>query len=210
MPRRRADRPLDHPIAFNPLDKERLARSVTEELLISPLHPLPPKERFLGAGVYALYYLGESPIYRMLLDRQATEPELIPIYVGKAIPSGGRKGDVELNAAASSSLYSRLAHHAKSVRQAANLNIDHFNCRYLVVDDVWIPLAETLLIRRFRPLWNVVVEGFGNNPTGGPRKGQALSAWDTLHPGRSGVGHANEESKRREEKLRSKIESHLT
>jgi hypothetical protein len=73
----------------------------------------------------------------------------------------------------------------------------------------WFPLGESLLIRQFRPLWNVVVEGFGNNPTGGPREGQKRSPWDTLHPGRTGVGQATEETIKREQHLREKIDKHL-
>lgn len=37
----------------------------------------------------------------------------------------------------------------------------------------------------FRPLWNVVVAGFGNHDPGKGRRGQEKSVWDTLHPGRS-------------------------
>lgn len=70
------------------------------------------------------------------------------------------------------------------------------------------PLGESLLISRFRPLWNVIVEGFGNNPTGGPRESQKRSPWDTLHPGRSGVGQATEETKKRELVLKEMIKKH--
>jgi hypothetical protein len=41
--------------AFNPLDRVELGRSVGRALLLSPCEPLPPVERFNGAGV-----LGES------------------------------------------------------------------------------------------------------------------------------------------------------
>ena len=33
---------------------------------------------------------------------------------------------------------------------AENLDVDDFECRYLIVDDIWIPLGETLLIGRFK------------------------------------------------------------
>ena len=29
----------------------------------TPVHELPPPEKFLGAGVYALYYTGDNPLY---------------------------------------------------------------------------------------------------------------------------------------------------
>ena len=65
-----------------------------------------------------------------------------------------------------------------------NLNVEDFQCRYLVVDDIWIPLGESLLIRQFRPLWNVVIDGFGNHAPGSGRYNQQRSPWDVLHPGR--------------------------
>jgi len=69
-----------------------------------------------------------------------------------------------------------------------NIEVPDFEYRSLVVDDVWIPLGENMLIETFKPLWNLVVPGFGNNPTGGPRSGQSVSFWDILHPGRPGAG----------------------
>lgn len=81
-------------------------------------------------------------------------------------------------------LWNRLSEHSQSL-QAVNLNLQHFPCRYLIADDIWIPLGENLLIEMFRPLWNVLVAGFGNHDPGKGRRGQEKSAWDTLHPGRS-------------------------
>jgi Eco29kI restriction endonuclease len=201
--------PLERFVPFNPLDKRQLAKSVAEALLVSNLHPFPPPERFLGAGIYAIYYFGNCPIYSRLVERNLAGSVPIPIYVGKAIPNGGRKGDRELDASVGRSLHARLAHHANSIRQATNLDVEDFKCRYLVVDDVWIPLGESLLVRQFQPLWNVVVEGFGNNPTGGPRQGQERSHWDTLHPGRSGTGMATEKGVQRGEILIKRIKAHL-
>ena len=52
---------------FNPLDKRHLGASVANALLESEIYPLPP-EPFIGAGVYALYYLGDFPAYEVLAD----------------------------------------------------------------------------------------------------------------------------------------------
>lgn len=30
----------------------------------TPIQPLPPSERFLGTGVYALYYIGKFKLYK--------------------------------------------------------------------------------------------------------------------------------------------------
>jgi hypothetical protein len=45
-------------------------------------------------------------------------------------------------------------------------------------------LGESLLIESFQPLWNVLIDGFGNHATGKRRATQYRSRWDTLHPGR--------------------------
>jgi len=70
------------------------------------------------------------------------------------------------------------------VEQCTNLHREDFRCKFLVVDDIWIPLGESLLINRFRPVWNVVVDGFGNHDPGGGRYNQQIAPWDILHPGR--------------------------
>jgi len=184
MPKRETDRlPKTAPL-FNPLDKKQLATSVGEALLSADLHPLPPRGRFSGAGVYAIYYFGDSPIYRPLTKVDSERPCPPPIYVGKAIPTGGRKGDLQFDATIGSALYKRLNEHAESIRQVENLNLSDFKCRYLVVDDIWIPLGESLMIRQFRPLWNVSIDGFGNHDPGSGRHRQQKSPWDVLHPGR--------------------------
>jgi hypothetical protein len=85
-------------------------------------------------------------------------------------------------------LYDRLSEHASSIQEAKSLDLADFSCRYLIVDDVWIPLGESLLIERFSPLWNLVIDGFGNHDPGSGRYNQRRSRWDTLHPGRSWAG----------------------
>lgn len=71
------------------------------------------------------------------------------------------------------------------MEEARNLDIQDFSCRYLVCEDIWIPLGEALLIGRFQPPWNVLIEGFGIHTPGKGRKKQVKSRWDTLHPGRT-------------------------
>ena len=76
-----------------------------------------------------------------------------------------------------------------------DLKIEDFYYRALPVDDVWIRVGESALIERFKPLWNVVVDGFGNNPQGRGRKNQERSRWDTLHPGRKAAEDLKDNSK---------------
>lgn len=169
---------------YNPLDVRRLGEAVARALLAQPVHSLPPSNRFLGSGIYAIYYRGAFPPYAEMASRNATEYEL-PIYIGKGIPSGSRTGGEGLEVTAAADLFNRLRQHANSIAGAQNLELADFGCRYLVVAPVWIPLAEELLIRWFSPLWNTLVTGFGNNDPGGRRYTQLRSLWDVLHPGRA-------------------------
>lgn len=48
-----------------------------------------------------------------------------------------------------------------------------------------IGTVEAALIRHYHPLWNTVVDGFGNHDPGSGRYNQEISEWDIVHPGRS-------------------------
>ena len=169
---------------YNPLDRVNLARSVEQALLDEPLSELPPGGSFPGAGMYALYYLGGFPAYAPIAP-PATELGGIPIYVGRAIPRGARAGIGGLLATTTEAvLYQRLAQHAASLHQAENLSLDDFRCRYLVVDDIWVPLAEALMIQHYQPVWNQALQGFGNHDPGAGRRVGARPDWDEVHPGR--------------------------
>ena len=174
---------------YNPLDKANLGISVRDAVLKQepiPFEPRPP--RFSGAGIYAIYYTGEFAPYERIAERNRDGKFDQPIYVGKAVPAGARKGGVAKKTdKPARNLHARLHEHANSLRAAENLRIEDFYFRYLTVDDIWIPLGETYIIDRFEPLWNKVVEGFGIHTPGTRRKGQYTSRWDTLHPGRDFV-----------------------
>lgn len=171
-------------LPYNPLDKIHLGESVADAILRRPVEPLPPAESFIGAGIYAIYYTGDYPPYERIAERNRNDKFAWPIYVGKAIPSGARRGGIGLGIRPGTVLFRRLVEHGNSVKQAANLNLDDFRCQYLVVDDIWIPLGESLLISRFTPIWNTTIDGFGNHAPGSGRYNQQRSAWDVLHPGR--------------------------
>ena len=169
---------------FNPLDKLNLGESIADAIFKREVYPLRNLSAFLGAGIYAIYYKGDFHLYAKLSEKNKND-FVQPIYVGKAIPEGGRKGSLEIDVPPGEYLYKRLNEHKKSIEAVENLNIDDFYCRFLVVDDIWIPLGETLLIKKTRPLWNVVVDGFGNHDPGSGRYNQQISSWDTIHPGRT-------------------------
>lgn len=201
---------------YNPLDKRNLGRSVAEALLERELVPLPApgsRQGFAGAGVYAIYYFGAHgpyPPYQRLAEHNSGVDELFPIYVGKAIPRGARTAGVGLDAPVGTVLFRRLQEHAESIQNAVNLELDDFRCRYLQVDDIWIPLGESLLIQRFRPIWNVLVGGFGNHDPGGGRRDQRRSAWDTIHPGRGWAKRLNQPHQATPDELNQRIEEFLT
>lgn len=169
---------------YNPLDKSNLGTSVADALLSRRGVDLPPG-RFLGAGVYAIYYAGSFEPYQPVAALDRDDTSAVPVYVGKAVPSGGRKGGYGFDANPGTDLHRRLREHATSIEQANNIELADCWCRYLVVDDIWIPLGESLLIGRFSPIWNTIVDGFGNHDPGSGRRNQARSRWDVLHPGRN-------------------------
>ncbi len=155
----------------------------------TPVHTLPPPEAFAGTGVYAIYYTGQYPAYRKYaeLNRLAYN---FPIYVGKAVPKGWRQArlsDDALNQ--SKELHTRLREHARSIGSAVDsLVLDDFMCRFVIFEGEasdMIGTIEAALIKLNMPLWNTVVDGFGNHDPGKGRYEQAKSDWDVLHPGRT-------------------------
>ena len=168
---------------FNPLDLGNLGASIARAIGESQPTPLGDLPRFEGAGIYAIYYTGGHEAYKPLVMANLDNPEPHPIYVGKASPKGGRKGLD--NAEAGSALRQRLSQHAASIQAVQNLELEHFQARWLVLDHVWVNLGESVLIRRHSPIWNALVDGFGNHAPGAGREKGRRPRWDVLHPGRT-------------------------
>jgi len=197
------DKPVLKP--FNPLDKRNLGESVADALLDTDAQSLPPIP-FIGAGVYAIYYTGSFSAYEQLAKMNRDGIFRYPIYVGKAVPPGARKGGLGLEVEPGQALHKRLMEHAESIKATTNLDIEDFYCRFLAVDDIWIPLAESMLIERFKPVWNRILDGFGNHDPGKGRYQGMMPQWDCLHPGRIWAGrlqpcaYTSEQLKKRVEK----------
>lgn len=171
--------------AYNPLDKLNLAKSIELELLKRPTESLGALSEIVGAGVYVIYYTGPFPAYDPVARANADDKFTRPIYVGKAIPKGGRKGGLAVDVSSTGkALFDRLKQHAASVEEVENLDVKDFHVRHLIVDDVWIPLGENMLIETFKPVWNRAIDGFGNKDPGRRRATQYKSPWDVIHPGR--------------------------
>lgn len=171
-------------IPFNPLDKRQLGESVGLAMLRQPVLSLTDLKPFQGAGIYAIYYTGTFPAYTSLAAWNSEGKFQAPLYIGKAVAKGSRKGG-DLDAPAGNVLFNRLQQHARSIGEANNLKLHDFHCRYLIVDEIWIPLGEALLIARFDPIWNKLIDGFGNHDPGSGRHSGMRPRWDVLHPGRT-------------------------
>lgn len=175
--------PSDH--RFKSPEFQRIIQNAIEFVDTTPVIPLPPKHSFVGSGVYLLYYLGDFVPYNPIADANRRSVS-VPIYVGKAVPVGWRQARrVDTNSA---TLYNRLRKHARSINSAGNLNVRDFICRMVILQDAessLISVVESELIRSYQPLWNSLIDGFGNNDPGVNRYGQLLSEWDVIHPGRS-------------------------
>ena len=129
--------------------------------------------------------MGNFDLYKKIACLNAAECNQ-PIYVGKAVPKGwrtARSGSEE-----DATLTQRLREHARSIKQGSGLDIKDFKCQFMILkgeESSMITIVEAALIRRYRPLWNTVVDGFGNHDPSSGRYDQAKSEWDVLHPGRA-------------------------
>lgn len=176
---------MHQPVEFNPLSYGAIQDSLSQALMDAELIPLGDVERFEGNGVYALFYNGPFQAYRVISSPKGETP----VYVGKAAPFT-RKGEELsamqlLGAYGGTSLFTRMRNHRASIEAAENLEVDDFQVRLLVLSYIWVPLAETSVISRYQPVWNTIVDGFGNHDPGAGRYNGMRPRWDTLHPGRA-------------------------
>lgn len=161
---------------YDPLTYENLMGGLIVQFEKQPLEHLTTTVNAQGPGIYALFYRGQFGAYAPISCSET------PIYVGKAVPPGARKGAAAININAPA-LRGRLRIHARNIDAVHNLALKDFLCRFLPLVPVWITLAERFLIDHYGAVWNVGLDGFGNNPQGAARSTE-ISWWDTLHPGR--------------------------
>ncbi len=177
----------------------------------TPVHALPPPEKFTGTGVYALYYIGKNELYKKYAELNRLSYGY-PIYVGKAVPRGwrqSRQSDNALNQ--SNELFSRLKEHSRNISSGHGLEIADFYCRFVIFEEDgsdMISTIEAALIKLNRPLWNTIVDGFGNHTPGAGRFEQAKSDWDQIHPGRGWAEKCNGMPKDKD-KIIAEIEKHF-
>lgn len=131
-------------------------------------------------GVYILYYRGNFSMYELIKQANLNSC-CMPIYVGKAAPSGRRTGRTTIG----STLYGRLSEHKKSIQAVDNLSVENFQFKVAAMEIDLVSWGEAVLIRHFNPIWNWEISGFGIHDPGSGRAGQKRSVWDQLHPGRT-------------------------
>lgn len=172
---------------YDPLTYENLMLGVVSHFEQQPVLGLADirTQDVQGPGIYALFYAGGFAPY------QPISRGTVPIYVGKAVPPGSRKG-LGMPDLTKPKLRERLVEHANSVSNASNLSLMDFSARALPMEPVWITLAERFLVAHYQPVWNTCLDGFGNHDPGGGRRGGERSWWDTLHPGRDWASQLSE------------------
>ncbi|MBF6095718.1 Eco29kI family restriction endonuclease [Nocardia cyriacigeorgica] len=164
------------PESFDPLSTTQLSNTICEKLERQPLVSMADQiPRFEGAGLYALYYRGDSvELYRPLAKLQ------IPVYAGQGRSSNSATG---ATSRAARPLCERLRMHRTSMIQGG-LPIAEFRFRALLMPDVHADLGENGLRVGYRPVWNSVLTGFGSKEQGASTRKSGKSKWDTVHDGR--------------------------
>lgn len=190
---------------YNPLDLEALGHSLLRELERRDLYPLTGIPDVTGSGVYALYYVGDAEPYGKMGEFNADHDCAVPIYLGKSHSPGGRAGTNPFEPVSGPLLRRRILEHKRSVEQAENLDAEDFRVRLLVTMPIWIPLVEAVAIRRYQPLWNSHLSGFGIHAPGSGRDKQQRSQWDVLHPGRGFAGKLTRNEKASREALLARM-----
>lgn len=154
----------------------------------TPVHPISIQERFSGTGVYAIYCIDKTGIYSRFHLINRTEFR-VPIYVGKAVPKGWRQARQSFSVNSKSyELNNRIREHSRSINVGEGLEQSNFFCRFMILEGKesdLIGTVEAALIRIYKPIWNTLIDGFGNHDPGKGRYKQAKSDWDVCHPGRS-------------------------
>lgn len=187
------------PEFYDPLNTRHLTLTICRELERQPLVAMlpPDSDKFTGAGLYAIYYRGNSlSIYRPLADLN------VPVYVGQALSDNSRTGDGPQNSRA---LWKRMQDHRKSIA-GADLPVPEFPMRLLRLPDVHANMGENGLRRFYQPVWNTVLSGFGSHEQGRTTRQSGRSKWDTIHPGRN---RTYGDDKHDSSDLMTKLEKHI-
>ena len=173
---------------FHSPDFEEIIKDTIRFFNGTPVQSVPAPERFHGTGVYAIYCIAKTGIYKDFHEINRTSYD-VPIYVGKAVPQGWRQARTSSSTETLSyELNNRIREHGRSIEQGANLKLGDFRCRFMILERAesdLIGTVEAALIRSYKPIWNSLIDGFGNHDPGSGRYEQAMSDWDVCHSGRT-------------------------
>ena len=167
-------------------DFEEIVKDTIRFFNGTPVYSMPAPERFHGTGVYAIYCVAKSGVYKDFHEINRTSFD-VPIYIGKAVPKGWRQGRAGNNDSMSYELHGRIREHSRSIELGDSLQVSDFHCRFMILESKesdLIGTVEAALIRKYQPIWNALLDGFGNHDPGSGRYQQAKSDWDVCHTGR--------------------------
>lgn len=123
----------------------------------TPVHTMPPPEPFDGAGVYAIYCIARQGLYRKFGETINREEYAVPIYVGKAVPPGGRKNKtLSHNSFPALPLGKQLHVFSSLIRTSIGLQGQFALrcCSFPHGNKTVINAVHRYLLRRFHPVWN--------------------------------------------------------
>jgi Eco29kI-like restriction endonuclease len=173
---------------FHSPDFEEIIKDTIRFFNGTPVLTVPVPEKFHGTGVYAIYCISKSGPYKDFHEINRTSYQ-IPIYIGKAVPTGWRQARANNSEDKFSyELHNRIREHVRSLDAGKGLKRTDFRCRFMILEGAesdLIGTVEAALIRRYQPLWNSLIDGFGNHDPGSGRYEQAMSDWDVCHQGRT-------------------------
>lgn len=111
----------------------------------TPVCKFPPEERFAGAGVYAIYYIGKTGLYAKFGQEINREEYRLPIYVGKAEPTGWRHGGLDEQLATIKTMIAGIR--GLMLKDFRLRIVDESSC--MIYGDVY-----AFIMRKYRPIWN--------------------------------------------------------
>ncbi len=191
---------------FHSPDFEEIIKDTIRFFNGTPVQEIPVPEKFHGTGVYAIYCIAKTGLYKAFHQINRTSYN-IPIYVGKAVPTGWRQSRATTQSdVLCYELNNRIREHGRSIEQGADLKLRDFRCRFMILEGAesdLIGTVEAALIRTYTPIWNSLIDGFGNHDPGSGRYEQARSDWDVCHPGRLWAKKCKGKHKTKAERLRS-------
>ena len=203
-------------VTFDPFEPKTVGRMVALATIAQPRVPLSGVPDAYGSGVYAIYYVGDHPLYSAITRTET------PIYVGKADPlqptaSGAREQGARLTGrlhehADTIAEVDKYAEARKLVEGLNQIELTDFDCRRLACATNAQLVAEVHLIRMFWPLWNSQTKacwGMSKHGDSASTRKNKRSPWDVVHPGRPWALDDRLENSLSPEEIRNRINAVL-